>query len=56
MKWWMWQDLDTKKTDARKIAEATARYLERFGTQPAEVIQKSPGLWWLGPIATSVAS
>ena len=52
----MWQDIDPKKTDERKIAEATARYVERFGAQPAEVIQKAPGLWWLGPIAPPVAS
>ncbi len=46
----MWQDLDPKKTDARKVDEARARYVERFGAAPAEVLAKAPGLWWLGPI------
>ncbi len=46
----MWQDLDPKKTDARKVSEATARYVERFGAEPSEVLAKAPGLWWLGPI------
>ena len=50
MKWLMWQDLDPKKTDERKVAEARARYAERFGVEAAEVIAKAPGLWWLGPI------
>ena len=46
----MWQDLDPKKTDERKVAEARARYAERFGVEAAEAINKAPGLWWLGPI------
>ncbi len=46
----MWQDSDPKKTDERKVAEGIARYLEKFGAQPAEVIRKADGLWWLGPI------
>ena len=46
----MWADPDPKKSDDRKIAEATARYVERFGTAPAEVLTKAPGVWWLGPI------
>jgi hypothetical protein len=50
MKWLMWQDTDPKKPTATKIREATARYLERFGTLPAETIEKAPGLFWLGPI------
>ena len=47
----MWQDLDPKKSDERKVTEATARYVERFGVAPTEVLQKANGLWWLGPIA-----
>ncbi len=45
-----WQDLDPKKSDERKQAEARARYVERFGREPLEVLRKAPGLWWLGPI------
>ncbi len=46
----MWADPDPKKPTERKIAEATARYLERFGTEPRETIERAPGVWWLGPI------
>ena len=50
MHYLMWQDLDPKKPTERKLQEAQARYLEKFGTRPAETIEKAPGLWWLGPI------
>ena len=50
MHYLMWQDTDPKKTDERKIDEARTRFVERFGYAPAEIIEKSPGLWWLGPI------
>ena len=50
MRYLMWQDFDPKKTDARKVEEAHARFVERFGHAPAETITKAPGLWWLGPI------
>ena len=53
MSFLMWQDIDPKKTDERKVAEARARYYERFGKEPTEVLAKAPGLWWLGPIETS---
>ena len=39
-----------KKPDARKVDEARARFVERFGYAPAEVLNKAPGLWWLGPV------
>jgi hypothetical protein len=50
MRFWMWQDLDPKRTDAQKVAQARARFVERFGHAPTETIAKAPGLWWLGPI------
>jgi len=50
MKWWGWFDDNPKKTDERKVAEARARYVERFGVEASEVICKASGLWWLGPI------
>lgn len=46
----MWLDTDPKKTEARKMEEARARYREKFGTEPAEVLVKGVGLYWLGPI------
>ncbi len=52
MRYLAWQDVDPKKPDDRKVAEATQRYVEKFGAEPTEVIRKAPGLWWLGPIPT----
>ena len=46
----MWLDTDPKKSDERKMDEARARFRERFGTEPAEVLVKGVGLYWLGPI------
>lgn len=46
----MWADPDPKKPTERKIAEATARYRDRFGAKPRETIERAPGVWWLGPI------
>ena len=51
MKWLMWQDLDPKKTDERKVVEGREAYRVRFGVEATEVVCKAPGLWWLGPIA-----
>lgn len=49
--YWGWSDPDPKKSDDRKVAEARARYRERFGREPSEVLERAPGVWWLGPVA-----
>ena len=56
MTYFAWHDLDPKKSDERKVAEATARFVERFGAPPATVLthaeraEIAPGQLWLGPI------
>jgi len=60
MTYFVWQDLDPKKSDERKAAEATARYVTRFGHAPAHVYTTAeqaqvkatiaPGALWLGPV------
>lgn len=60
MNYFVWIDLDPKKSAERKVAEATARYLERIGTPPAHVYTQAdqalvqgtiaPGALWLGPV------
>jgi hypothetical protein len=60
MKYFVWHDIDTKKSDERKAAEAAARYVARFGQSPANVYTQAeqaqvqgtiaPGALWLGPV------
>lgn len=55
MHYLMWSDPDPKKAEERKVAEARARFLERFGREPNEVLVKGAGLYWLGPIEVAQA-
>jgi hypothetical protein len=60
MNYFVWHDIDPKKSDERKAAEAVARYVARFGHAPANVYTQAeqaqaggviaPGALWLGPV------
>ncbi len=60
MTYFIWHDLDPKKTDEKKRHEACARYMIRFGVWPSNVYTHAdqasvkgviaPGALWLGPV------